>query len=169
MPNACFSNPRHRNLDPKTNRKSNLEIDMKKSIFLVQKWSKSSQNGSPKSSKNRQNPSLDLTGSFLVPSNVPGSSQDRPRIVPGPRQDRPRIVPGSPRTPKERFQACHMIPMGTKIHQKSIKIMAWTSECCFVVCYGTHLEASGSYKVAPAEKPAPSAQREGPAAVGVAH
>ena len=59
--------------------------------------------------------------------------------------------------------------MGTKIHQKSIKIQAWTSKCCFVVCYGTHLEASGSYKVAPAEKPAPSAQKEGPAAVGVAH
>ena len=89
MPNACFSNPRHRNLDPKTNRKSNLEIDMKKSSFLVQKCPKSSQNGSPKSSKNRQNPSLDLTGSFLVPSNVPRSSQDRPSIV-----------PGSSRTPK---------------------------------------------------------------------
>ena len=103
------------------------------------------------------------------PSLCPPMSQDRPRIVPGPPQDRPRIVPGSPRTPKERFQACQMIPMGTKIHQKSIKIQAWTSKCCFVVCYGTHLEASGSYKVAPAEKPAPSAQREGPAAVGVAH
>ena len=91
MPNACFSNPRHRNLDPKTNRKSNLEIDMKKSICLVQKWSKSFQNGSPKSSKNRQNPSLGLTGSFLVPSNVPGSSQDRPSTAPGSPQDRPRV------------------------------------------------------------------------------
>ena len=28
-----------------------------------------------------------------------------------------------------------MTPMGTKIHQKSIKIKAWTSKCCFVVCY----------------------------------
>ena len=91
MPNACFSNPRHRNLDPKANRKSNLEIDMKKSSFLVQKCPKSSQNGSPKSSKNRQNPSLDLTGSFLVPSNVPGSSQDRPSTAPGSPQDRPRV------------------------------------------------------------------------------
>ena len=80
MPNACFSNPRHRNLDPKTNRKSNLDIDMKRSSFLVEKCPKSSQNGSPKSLKNRQNPSLGLTGSFLVPSNVPRSSRDRPRV-----------------------------------------------------------------------------------------
>ena len=91
MPNACFSNPRHPNLDPKTNRKSNLEIDMKRSSFLVQKCPKSSQNGSPKSSKNRQNPSLGLTESFLVPSNVPGSSQDRPSTAPGSPQDRPRV------------------------------------------------------------------------------
>ena len=53
MPNACFSNPRHPNLDPKTNRKSNLEIDMKKTVSFVQKYQKSSQNGSPKSPKNR--------------------------------------------------------------------------------------------------------------------
>ena len=33
MPNACFSNPRHRNLDPKTNRKSNLAIYMKNLFF----------------------------------------------------------------------------------------------------------------------------------------
>ncbi len=48
--------------------------------FFVQKYPNNFQNGSPKSSKNRQNPSLDPTGSFLVPSNVPGSSQDRPRV-----------------------------------------------------------------------------------------
>ena len=53
MPNACFSNPRHPNLDPKTNRKNNLEIDMKKTVSFVQKYQKSSQNGSPKSPKNR--------------------------------------------------------------------------------------------------------------------
>ena len=49
-----------------------------------------------------------------------------PRIVPGSSEDRPRIIPGSPRTPKERLQACQMTPMGTKIRQKSIKIKAWT-------------------------------------------
>ena len=81
---CMFFNPRHRNLDPTTNRKNNLELDMKKSSFFVQKCPNNFQNGSPKSSKNRQNPSLDPTGSFLVPSNVPGSSQDRPR-VPHPR------------------------------------------------------------------------------------
>ena len=53
MPNACFSNPRHPNLDPKTNRKSNLEIDMKKTVSFIQKYQKSSQNGSPKSTKNQ--------------------------------------------------------------------------------------------------------------------
>ena len=53
MPNPCFCNPRHPNLDPKIMRKSNLEIDMKKYSFLLQKYPKSSQNGSPKSTKNR--------------------------------------------------------------------------------------------------------------------
>ena len=53
MPNACFSNPRHPNLNPKTDRKNNLEIDLKKTTFLVQKYLKSSQNGSPKSTKNQ--------------------------------------------------------------------------------------------------------------------
>ena len=76
-----FSNPRHQNLDPRIIRKSNLEIDMEKLCFPVQKYSKSSQNGSPKSTKKLQNPSLDFTRSFLVPSNVLGSSQDRPRIT----------------------------------------------------------------------------------------
>ena len=52
-PNACFSDPRHPNLDPKIIRKSNLEIDMKKNGFLIQMYFKSSQNGSPKSKKNR--------------------------------------------------------------------------------------------------------------------
>ena len=45
--------------------------------------------------QNRQkigkDPSLDLTGSCLVPSSVPGSSQDRPRTAPGSPQDRPRV------------------------------------------------------------------------------
>ena len=53
MPNACFSNPRHPNLAPKINRKRNLEIDMKKTASFIQKYQKSSQNGSPKSPKNR--------------------------------------------------------------------------------------------------------------------
>ena len=65
---------------------------MTKSFFWVQKYPKSFQNGSPKSTKNRQNPSLDLTGSFLVPSNVPGSSQDRPRVP----QDAKVEAPGMP-------------------------------------------------------------------------
>ena len=37
-----------------------------------------------------------------MPSNVPGSSQDRPRIV-----------PGTSSTPKWRHQACQMTPIGT--------------------------------------------------------
>ena len=134
---------------------------MKKYFSLVQKSQKALRMGPKiikKPTKSKPGPHRVLPCALQCPRIVPGSSP----------QDRPRIVPGSPRTPKERFQACQMIPMGTKIHQKSIKIKAWTSKCCFVVCYGTHLEASGSYKVAPAEKPAPSAQREGPAAVGVA-
>ena len=53
MPNACFSNPRHPTLDPKTNRKNNLEIDMRKTSFFIQKYLKSAQNGSPKSTKNQ--------------------------------------------------------------------------------------------------------------------
>ena len=76
---------------PKNQQKKQPGNRYEKIDFLVQKWSKSSQNGSPKSSKNRQNPSLDLTGSFLVPSNVPGSSQDRPSTAPGSPQDRPRV------------------------------------------------------------------------------
>ena len=129
MQNACFSNPRHRNLDPKTNRKNNLEICMN---FLSKKCPKSPQNGSPKSSKNRQNPSLGLTGSFLVPSNVPGSSQDRPSTAPGSPQDRPRV-------PQDAKGEAPSMPNDTYGYQnpqkKSIKIKAWTSKCCFVVCY----------------------------------
>ena len=53
MPNACFSNPRRPNLDPKTNRKSNLEKDMQKTVSFVQKCEKNSQNGSPKLPKNQ--------------------------------------------------------------------------------------------------------------------
>ena len=74
---------------------------MKTYCFLIQKYLNNSQNGS-----------------FLVPSNVPGPSQDRPRMV-----------PESPRTPKWRHQACQMTRMGTKIHKKSVKIQAWTSKC----------------------------------------
>ena len=37
-------------------------------------------NGSPKSTKNGQKSCLDLTVSFLVVPNVPGSSQDHPRV-----------------------------------------------------------------------------------------
>ena len=53
VPNACFYNPGHPNSDPKIIRKSNLEIDMNKSCFLIKKYQKSSQNRSPKSTKNR--------------------------------------------------------------------------------------------------------------------
>ena len=38
LPNACFCNPRHPNLDSKMSRKSNLEIDMILFCFLVQKY-----------------------------------------------------------------------------------------------------------------------------------
>ena len=103
------------NSDPKTNRKSNLEIDMKKSSFLVQKCPKSPQNGSPKSSKNRQNPSLGLAGSFLVPSNVPGSSQDRPSTAPGSPQDRPRV-------PQDAKVEAPSMPNGIRGYQNPAKI-----------------------------------------------
>ena len=53
MPNACFCNPGHPNSDPKIIRKSNLEIDMNKSCFLIKKYQKNFQNRSPKSTKNR--------------------------------------------------------------------------------------------------------------------
>ena len=128
MPNACFSNPRHPNLDPKTNRKSNLEIDMKKIFFFGRRMPKKLSEWVPKITKKP-------TKSKPGPHRVLPCALQCPRIVPAAPQDRPRIVPGSPRTPKERLQACQMTPMGTKIHQKSIKIKAWTSKCCFVVCY----------------------------------
>ena len=53
MPNACFSNPRHQNLDPKTNRKKQPGNRYEKIFVWVQKYPKGSQNGSPKSTKNR--------------------------------------------------------------------------------------------------------------------
>ena len=85
VPNACFSNPRHRNLDPKTNKKSNLEIDMRKSFFLIQKWSKALRMGP----LNQQRIDRIRAWTSQGPSFCPPMSQDRPRIV-----------PGSPRTPK---------------------------------------------------------------------
>jgi hypothetical protein len=48
MPNACLCNPGHPNSHPKIIRKSNLEIDMNKSCFLIKKYQKNSQNRSPK-------------------------------------------------------------------------------------------------------------------------
>ena len=53
MPNACFCNPGHPNSDPKIIRKSNLEIDMKKSCFLIKKYQKTLSKSFPKSTKNR--------------------------------------------------------------------------------------------------------------------
>ena len=79
----------------------------KKTSFLIQKYPTSSQNGSPKSSKNRQNPSLDLTGSFLVPSNVPGS--------PGSPQDRPRV-------PQDAKVEAPSMPNDTHGYQNPLKI-----------------------------------------------
>ena len=76
---------------PKNQQKKQPGNRYEKIFFLVEKCPKSFQNGSPKSSKNRQNPSLDLTGSFLVAPNVPGSSQDRPRTAPGSPRDGPRV------------------------------------------------------------------------------
>ena len=88
MPNACFSNPRHPNLDPKTNRKSNLEIDMKKSIF----WSKNGQKALRMGPQNHQKIDKIQAWTSQGPSLCPPMSQDRPRIVPGPSQDRPRVL-----------------------------------------------------------------------------
>ena len=51
LPNTCFSNPRHPNVHPKTNRKSNLEQSEK--LFVVSKYPKNFQNVFPKSTKNR--------------------------------------------------------------------------------------------------------------------
>ena len=53
LPNAWFSNPRHPDSDPKITRKSNLDINMKKSCFSIQINQTISRNGSPTSAKHR--------------------------------------------------------------------------------------------------------------------
>ena len=52
MQNACFSNPRHPDSNPKITRKSNLGTSMNKHTFLRPRHLKSSQNGVPQSTKN---------------------------------------------------------------------------------------------------------------------
>merc|ERR1711966_434040 len=79
MPNTCVSNPRHRNLHPKTNRKSNLEIDMKKSFFLSKTVQKTLRMGPP----NQQKTDTIQAWTSQGPSLCPPMFQDPPRIVPG--------------------------------------------------------------------------------------
>ena len=76
MPNACFCNPRHPNSDPKIIRKSNLEIDMKKSCFRSTCTQKSLKMGPLNQLKIDK---IQAWTSQVLP-NVPGSSQDRPRV-----------------------------------------------------------------------------------------
>jgi hypothetical protein len=87
MPNACFSDPRHPNLDPKTNRKNNLEIDMKILCF----WFKNTQKAFRMGPRNQQKIDKIQAWTSQGPRIVSRSSQDRPRIAPGSRQDRPRV------------------------------------------------------------------------------
>ena len=65
---------------PKNHQKKQPGNRYEKIMFSVQMYPKISLNGSPKSAKNRQNPSLDLTSAPQCPRIVPGSSQDRPRV-----------------------------------------------------------------------------------------
>ena len=83
MPNPCFCKPEHPNSDPKTNRKSNLKIDMKKTVSFVQKYQKTLSEWVPKinkkSIKSKPGPHRALLCAPQCPRIVPGSSQDRPR------------------------------------------------------------------------------------------
>ena len=101
IPNPCFSNPRHPNLDPKTNRKSNLEIDMKTNFVFDPKVPKKLSEWVPKiikkSIKSKPGPHRVLPCALHCPKIVAGSSQGPPG-----RQSRGTIV-----------QACQMTPMGT--------------------------------------------------------
>ena len=112
MPKPCFSNPRHPNLDPKTNRKSNLEIDMKKTVSFVQKYQKNSQNGSPKSTKrwikSTPGPHRALPCALQCPRIVPGSSQDRPRDLQDAKVEAPSMPNDTHRhhKPKNWLQNC---------------------------------------------------------------
>ena len=85
MPNACFCKPGHPNSDPKTNRKSNLEIDMKK-LFLLCKSTKKAFRMGPQNQKK-----IDKIQAWTSqgPSLCPPMSQDRARIVPGSSQGPP--------------------------------------------------------------------------------
>ena len=85
--NPCFCNPRHPNSNPKSIRKSNLEIDMQKSSFLGQSTQKASKIGPQnhkKSIKSKPGP--------------PSALCCAPQC--------PKIVPGSPRLPTWSHQAC---------------------------------------------------------------
>ena len=126
---CMLSNPRHPNLDPTTSRKSNLEIDMKKKLFL---FSKNTQKALRMGPQNQQK--IDKIQAW---------TSQGPSLCPPMSQDRPRVVTESPRTPKWRHQACQMTPMGTKIHKKSVKIQAWTSKVSFVVFPSVPKSAQG--------------------------
>ena len=82
---CMFFNPRHRNLDPTTRRKNNLEIDMNKSVFSSNNAQKAFRMGPQNHQK------IDKIQAW---------TPQGPSLCPPMSQDRPRIVPGSPRTPK---------------------------------------------------------------------
>jgi hypothetical protein len=85
MPNACFCNPGHPNSDPKIIRKSNLEIDMNKSCFLVKNIKKTLKIVP----LNQQKIDRIQAWTSQGPSLCPPMSQDRPRIVLGSSQGTP--------------------------------------------------------------------------------
>ena len=112
MPNACFSNPRHPNLDPKTNRKSNLEIDMKKTVSFCPKVPKKLSEWVPKinkkSIKSKPGPHRALPCALQCPRIVPGSSQDRSRDLQDAKVEAPSMPNDTHRhhKPKNWLQNC---------------------------------------------------------------
>ena len=113
MPNACFSNPRHPNLDPKRNRKSNLEIDMNKTVFLfypkvLKKLSEWVPQINEKSIKSKPGPHRALPCALQCPRIVPGSSQDRPRDLQDAKVEAPSMPNDTHRhhKPKNLLQNC---------------------------------------------------------------
>ena len=84
---CMFFNPRHPDLDQKTNRKNNLEIDMKKSFF----WSKNAQKAFRMGPRNHQKIDKIQAWTSQDASLCPPMSKDRPRIVQGSSQWPPAI------------------------------------------------------------------------------
>ena len=119
MPNTSFSNPRHPNLDPKTNRKSNLEIDMNKNSFFCPKVQKKLSEWVPKinkkSIKSKPGPHRALPCALQCPRIVPGSSKDRPRDLQHAKVETPSMPNDTHRhhKPKNWLQNCHKYPYTT--------------------------------------------------------